>query len=91
VNAYASLLLAAYIVAVLMAGNESRLADEIKKEGDFLVWAAALIIVIGVADYLGEAGRVFVFMVFVAMALVAVKRNPTIFDNLAAVLRLNRG
>ena len=88
VNAYASLFLAAYLVAVLSAGNQSQLVVELKKEGDFLKWAAALIIVVGVSGYLGDAGGVLVFMVFAALLINAVSQNPKIFDNLTSALRI---
>ena len=85
-NAYAEIALAAYIVAVLIAKNEQHLIDMLKLESGFFRWAIALMIVVAFTDELGEAGAIFQTMVFVAMAIVAIEKNPHAFDNLFSIV-----
>lgn len=86
-NAYAELTLVVYLLAVLFAKNEIALIDELKKETGFFKWAIALGLVIVVADQFDKAGATFITLVYVAMALTAVKQNPKVFDNLTQILR----
>jgi hypothetical protein len=43
-------------------------------------------IVVAFTDELGEAGAIFQTMVFIAMAIVAIEKNPHAFDGLFSIV-----
>ena len=85
-NAYASLILAAYLIAVLAAKNEQTLTQYLKGESGFIRWAVALVVVMAISEEMGDAGKLLIYMVFIAMAIVAVQKDPNVFKNLTSII-----
>lgn len=85
-NISASLFLVAYLIAVLVSKNEKAFVNQLLSEGDFLKWLSALSLVMAVSDELGTGGKYLTTMVYLAMALQAVKKNPNVFNDLSKIL-----
>jgi cell division protein FtsW (lipid II flippase) len=87
-NTIAAALIAVYLALVLTRGREKELTALLLSEGDFLKWFLALVIVLAVADELGNAGKALIALVYAAMALQAIRHNKNVFDNLSNVLTI---
>ncbi len=86
-NAYTELLLAGYIVAIILAGKEDDFFELVSKEKGFLKWAISFGLVVLITDQFGKPGKQFMTLVIVAMVMIAVNKNPKVFDNLTKVLQ----
>lgn len=86
-NGYAELLIAVYLTVVLVNNKEKELSKEILVEGSFIKWAVALGLIIVVTNQFGKAGEQFMTLVWVALLMTAVNKNPQLFDAVTNYLK----
>jgi len=89
-NGYATLGIALYLIIVSARGNQQKLVDLLADEKNFLKWIVALAAVKLTAKQLGETGDRFVIIVFIAMLITAISKDPKIFTGIADILKINQ-
>jgi hypothetical protein len=87
-NTYAGLVIAGYLILVIANGNEKELVSMLSKEGDFAKWGLSLGVLYLVAGQMGETGSRMMLLVYVAMALIAVRKNPKALSNITDILKV---
>lgn len=85
-NGYAELLIAIYLTAVLIAKKETQLSAELVKESGFIKWAIALGLVIVITGQFGKTGAQFMSLVWIALLMTAVDKNPELLDAFTKML-----
>lgn len=84
---YTILLIIVYLVRVINRDNERELLALLSHETGFIKWFIAIVIVGIIADKL-PGGGVLYALVFTAMLLTAVEKNPNVFNELSNFLRV---
>lgn len=87
-SGYAELAIAVFLLGVLLNKKEAELVALLKSEGGFVKWALAFGIVAAVAGKFGDAGDQFLVMVWIALLMTAVQKNPRLFASIAEALQL---
>ena len=87
-NGYITMILVIYLAVVLAKDKEKELVKMLSEEGDFAKWAISLGTVGLLASKMGASGGMVLTLVYTSMALVAVRKNPKIFDNISKILTI---
>lgn len=88
-NGVAAIGLGAYILAVVIGGNATRLFDLLKDEGGYVKWLIAFLILLAIAENENtkEIGRPLIVVAFVALAINASK-DQTLWSGVQTLINL---